>query len=34
MIASIHIQDDADKKILETNAVDFVKQALILNKDL
>ena len=34
MIASIHISSNAHEKILKTNAVEFVRDALTLSKDL
>jgi hypothetical protein len=34
MIASIHLSSNAYEKILKTNAVEFVKEALTLSKDL
>ena len=34
MIASIHGQPMAHEKVLKTNAVEFVKEAMTLSKDL
>ena len=34
MIASVHSQPDAHEKILKTNSVELVKEAMTLSKDL
>ena len=34
MITAIHLMPDANEKILATNAIEFVKDALTLSKDL